>query len=523
MVERFGGVLVNARRQILLAKSDAEFFGDFPWTFVNGPANKDEAPTQAALRIVYEETGYQARIISSLGNYEGNSPDTACYLMEPVGSRPIFKRQKNVTRWLSFEEAASLVAEAKDSNERNYASATLRAVEKAFWTLSDVDRPATCQEDWQTKPMPTRRKRITLDIHYDNKAMARIRKGFLPVEMEDHWFAWFEDPFLYLHRSWTGFCIYQVNFERDAEGWIARYALVNRDLTQYTSMSDDDEVRTLREGIDLLLLRRFDAPSLEATSDVQRFETVTNKVGPMPTMPPLPPTPYPYKRPYVFTDGTVEFADGFLQAMRLNIFEHAGLARKVPFGVGFKTDEEKLWLLGRTTFAPHFIHDVNKITHPDADIDDNLSAETVAPPPDAKIEVILELGSELGTVELIGARTRLGWLFRTLSIDQSAGLLGEAEGEGPPLLGKTDSRQESNWVGSWAAALHLLDRYRWDRLHPVAVHPDFQQRVWLAVRERLERDRLAVMSENFEYDLRRWRELCAVPTSSPQAEGRIAD
>jgi hypothetical protein len=34
-------------------------------------------------------------------------------------------------------------------------------------------------------------------------------------------------------------------------------------------------------------------------------EIVTYKVGPMPSMPPLPPAPYPYNRPYLFTDGTV--------------------------------------------------------------------------------------------------------------------------------------------------------------------------------------------------------------------------
>ncbi len=94
----------------------------------------------------------------------------------------------------------------------------------------------------------------------------------------------------------------------------------------------------------------------------------------MPSMPPLPPAPYPYKRPYVFTDGTVGFADGFLQAMRLDIFERAGLARKVPYGISFETNDQKLWLLGRSTFAPPFTHDVNKISAK-IDVDEMLNAE----------------------------------------------------------------------------------------------------------------------------------------------------
>jgi hypothetical protein len=93
--------------------------------------------------------------------------------------------------------------------------------------------------------------------------MARIRKGFLPGEMEDHWFAWFENPFLYLHRSWTGFCIYQVDFIREGDAWVARYALVNQDPTQHECADDKGEVQTLLRGIDELLVNRFDTPPAE--------------------------------------------------------------------------------------------------------------------------------------------------------------------------------------------------------------------------------------------------------------------
>jgi hypothetical protein len=103
-------------------------------------------------------------------------------------------------------------------------------------------------------------------------------------------------------------------------------------------------------------------------------EIVTYKVGPMPFMPPLPPAPYPYKRPYVFTDGTVGFADGFLRAVELHNFERVGLARKVPYGISFETNDQKLWLLGRSAFAPPFTHDVSKISGK-IDVDEILNAE----------------------------------------------------------------------------------------------------------------------------------------------------
>ena len=74
MVESFGGVLANARGQFLLQRSETDFFGDLPWTFVKGPSKQDETPDQTALRVVFEETGYQARIIAALGNYDGPAP-----------------------------------------------------------------------------------------------------------------------------------------------------------------------------------------------------------------------------------------------------------------------------------------------------------------------------------------------------------------------------------------------------------------------------------------------------------------
>jgi 8-oxo-dGTP pyrophosphatase MutT (NUDIX family) len=374
-LERFEGVLINARSQLLLQRSETDFFGDRPWAFVKGLSNKGETPEQSALRMIYEETGYQARIIAALGDYDGSAPATTLFLMEPVGRRTMLKKQAILTRWLSFEEAATFIAQAKDSTDRNCGLATLRAAEQALQNLSNFDRPATCEEDWRTIPMPARRKRIDLNVRYDETAMARIRKGFLPKEMEDHWFAWFEDPFLHLHRSWTGFCIYEVKLIREGEIWVARYALVNQDPTQYACADDKKEVQTLLRGIDELLLNRADTSLAEPMSPSHAIEPVTYKVGPMPPMPPLPPTPYPYTRPYVFTDGTVGFADGFLQAMQLEIFERAGLARKVPFGIEFETDEQKLWLLGRKAFAPHFTHDVNKIAGAKADVDDILNAD----------------------------------------------------------------------------------------------------------------------------------------------------
>lgn len=66
-----------------------------------------------------------------------------------------------------------------------------------------------------------------------------IRLGAIPAEMEDRWFAFFEDPELFVHRSWTGFCIYRVTFIQAADRHVVQTALVsdNRNRTGASRIS----------------------------------------------------------------------------------------------------------------------------------------------------------------------------------------------------------------------------------------------------------------------------------------------
>jgi len=64
--------------------------------------------------------------------------------------------------------------------------------------------------------------------------------------MDDKWFTFFEEPYLYLHRSWTGHCIYHVRFERRGDAWYVIEALANRDADQYRE-SDDQRDTTFLE------------------------------------------------------------------------------------------------------------------------------------------------------------------------------------------------------------------------------------------------------------------------------------
>ncbi|HEX3599594.1 MAG TPA: hypothetical protein VHU84_05590 [Lacipirellulaceae bacterium] len=77
--------------------------------------------------------------------------------------------------------------------------------------------PAT-RSDWKTVELPTQRKLIPFDRTYTAAEFARIKEGLIPECMEDKWFEFYEEPWLYFHRSWTGYCVYQLRLEPVATG-----------------------------------------------------------------------------------------------------------------------------------------------------------------------------------------------------------------------------------------------------------------------------------------------------------------
>ncbi len=116
------------------------------------------------------------------------------------------------------------------------------------------------KSDWNTQPMPAKRAVLQLDETFTKAEMTRIRRGLVPREMEEKWFIYFEKDTLFLHRSWTGACLYTVRFEPRPDGGAHMMeALVNRDPEQYTETADAKTV--LRLVRTLLLHEPFEFPS----------------------------------------------------------------------------------------------------------------------------------------------------------------------------------------------------------------------------------------------------------------------
>ncbi len=61
---------------------------------------------------------------------------------------------------------------------------------------------------WMNLPID-KPKKIAIALRFTERQYAKLIKGLIPKQMEDKWFVFYADNWLYFHRSWTGFGIYK--------------------------------------------------------------------------------------------------------------------------------------------------------------------------------------------------------------------------------------------------------------------------------------------------------------------------
>ena len=99
------------------------------------------------------------------------------------------------------------------------------------------------REDWKTCEMPDQHDSFILERSFSESQMKALRHGNIPQEMEDKWFWYMGGDTLYAHRSWTGHCIYIVEFKPDGRHLVT----VNRNPEQYKCTSIDEDIVSLNK------------------------------------------------------------------------------------------------------------------------------------------------------------------------------------------------------------------------------------------------------------------------------------
>jgi hypothetical protein len=82
----------------------------------------------------------------------------------------------------------------------------------------------TTKNDWNRIPF-TSGVPIPFRGVFSRAELDRIREGLIPEVMEDKWFIYFEQPHLFLHRSWTGQPVYRVALIEVSDGASVEEAL----------------------------------------------------------------------------------------------------------------------------------------------------------------------------------------------------------------------------------------------------------------------------------------------------------
>ena len=100
--------------------------------------------------------------------------------------------------------------------------------------------------DWKTVPMPEQHESFVLNRSFSDQEMSALRLGNVPQAMEDKWFWYMEGSTLWAHRSWTGYCIYRIDFKEDGNHVVC----VNRDPEQYSCNSIEEDTESLNKLLD---------------------------------------------------------------------------------------------------------------------------------------------------------------------------------------------------------------------------------------------------------------------------------
>ncbi|MBR4471252.1 MAG: hypothetical protein IKS54_08100 [Erysipelotrichaceae bacterium] len=99
------------------------------------------------------------------------------------------------------------------------------------------------RNDWKREDMPEKNETFILKRSFSEEQMAVLACGNIPQAMEDKWFWYMEGSTLFAHRSWTGHCIYRIDFQDDDNHIVT----VNRDPEQYKCTSIDEDIETLNK------------------------------------------------------------------------------------------------------------------------------------------------------------------------------------------------------------------------------------------------------------------------------------
>jgi len=125
--------------------------------------------------------------------------------------------------------------------------------------------------------MPKAHAAIRVSRRFSAREIEKIKLGFRPPDMDYKWFIFFEQDRLYIHRSWTGYCIYIVRFENEGRDYVACEVQANRNPKQYRESDDSYDAQMAFWLIDIALLGRDTRMPISNAGGTEAATTLVNQ------------------------------------------------------------------------------------------------------------------------------------------------------------------------------------------------------------------------------------------------------
>jgi len=104
------------------------------------------------------------------------------------------------------------------------------------------------------KEMPEENESIDYLREFSTLEFEKLKLGLSANSMDEKWNAHYSNNYFYIHRSWTGACIYQFQLREESGKYLVEDARVNRNQEQYNATDNDYDVLLLDFLVSNLIL-----------------------------------------------------------------------------------------------------------------------------------------------------------------------------------------------------------------------------------------------------------------------------
>ena len=99
-------------------------------------------------------------------------------------------------------------------------------------------RPIAIKDSWKNSPI-IEPKEVVFRRRFNDTEYSLLIRGLIPEVMEDKWFIYFEDGWLYFHKSWTNQGLYKAQITRIDDQWGIESFFVERSPEMNINANDD--------------------------------------------------------------------------------------------------------------------------------------------------------------------------------------------------------------------------------------------------------------------------------------------